>query len=73
MFGKIKLHAQYRIPENWKMLLRVEFLRIISGCPAGARKWRIVILLCFCIAKYGRRLSACRIVSYLCSRGDSGL
>ena len=70
MFGKIKLHAQYCIPENWKMLLRMEFLRIISGCPAGAGKWRIVTLLCFCVAKYGRRLSACRM-DITCAAGET--
>ena len=28
-----------------------KLLCIISGCPAGARKWHIAFLLCFCIAK----------------------
>ena len=36
---------------------RMKFLRIFFGCPEGARKWRILFLLCFCIAKKARMTS----------------
>ncbi len=43
----------------------MKFLCIISGCPAGARKWHILILLCFCIAKIKGKRGG-RQASFLC-------
>ena len=46
-FGQIKLHAQYAHHDHGQKPERMKFLRIIFGCPEGARKWRI---LYFCYA-----------------------
>jgi len=42
-FMRGTVHHEYR-----QMPLRMKFLRIISGCPKGAGKWRIFV---FCYAK----------------------
>ena len=41
-FGQIKLHAQYCAPRSWAKARAHEVLRIMFGCPEGARKWRIL-------------------------------
>ena len=38
----MKLHAQYAHHDHGQKQERMKFLRIIFGCPEGARKWRIL-------------------------------
>ena len=46
----MKLHAPWHHDQKQNQR-RMKFLRIVSGCPEGARKWaHLKVLLCFCIA-----------------------
>ena len=57
---------QERCTTKMRKCISMKFWCIISGCPAGARKWHIsYFCYAFCIAKSGRKHAASSLKFYV--------